>query len=109
MRNNPPTRRQLKLRWCTGFTSGAGAMLGRHQMARDEFKLAIRHEQDELEPDLPHMVQCHTRLVEIGEVQGAAYLIHLHRGIGMLLLARQRADDFREDQRGPVERRPDSS
>jgi tetratricopeptide (TPR) repeat protein len=65
--------------------------LGRHQLARDQFELAIRHEQDEREPDLRHMVQCHTRLAEIGEAQGAAYLVHLHRGIGMLLLARQRA------------------
>jgi tetratricopeptide (TPR) repeat protein len=65
--------------------------LGQHQGARGEFELAIRHEQDERDPDLHHMVQCHTRLVEIGEAQGAAYLVHLHRGIGMLLLARQRA------------------
>jgi tetratricopeptide (TPR) repeat protein len=65
--------------------------LGRHRVARLEFEQAIRHEQGEREPDLQHLVHCHTRLVEIGEALDADYLVHLHRGIGMLLLAMQRA------------------
>jgi tetratricopeptide (TPR) repeat protein len=65
--------------------------LGRHTAARNDFELAIRHEQGEDEPDLRQLVHCHTRLVEIGEALNSDYLIHLHRGIGMLLLATQRA------------------
>lgn len=65
--------------------------LGRHALARSEFERAIRYEQSEREPDVQHLVHCHTRLVEIGELLDVNYLIHLHRGIGMLLLARQRA------------------
>jgi tetratricopeptide (TPR) repeat protein len=65
--------------------------LGNHRVARTEFEQAIRQEQGERAPDLRHLVHCHTRLVEIGEVLDADYLVHLHRGIGMLLLAAQRS------------------
>jgi tetratricopeptide (TPR) repeat protein len=65
--------------------------LGQPQLARGEFERAVQREEAEPEPDLQHLVHCHTRLVEIGEALNTRYLTHLHRGIGMLLLARQRA------------------
>ena len=64
--------------------------LGRHRQAAGQFELAIRYEQGAPEPDVKHLVHCHTQLVRIGEELDDGYLAHLHRGIGMLLLARQR-------------------
>jgi tetratricopeptide (TPR) repeat protein len=65
--------------------------LSRHAEARDEFERAIRYAQEEAKPDLKHLVHCHGRLTEVGEVLEDDYLVHLHRGIGLYLLARQRA------------------
>jgi tetratricopeptide (TPR) repeat protein len=65
--------------------------LGRHTQAKGQFERAIRNEQEVPEPDLVHLVHCHTRLLEVGDALGEEYLVQLHRGIGMLLLARQRA------------------
>ncbi len=65
------------------------AKLGRHAAAHGEFELAVRQEQEASAPDLKHLVHCHSRLLEIGEELGEDYLVHLHRGIGMLLLAQQ--------------------
>jgi tetratricopeptide (TPR) repeat protein len=39
-----------------------------------------------------HLVGCHTRLMEIARDQGDAYGENLHRGIGLYLLARKRAE-----------------
>jgi hypothetical protein len=64
--------------------------LGRQRESCGEFDEAIRREQQELAPDLQHLVHCHTRLLEVHEKLGDGYLVHLHRGIGMYLLARQR-------------------
>jgi tetratricopeptide (TPR) repeat protein len=63
--------------------------LGRHAAARGEFETVIAREQAEIDPDLKHLVYCHTRLREAGDALGDDYLVHLHRGIGMLLLARR--------------------
>jgi tetratricopeptide (TPR) repeat protein len=38
-----------------------------------------------------HLIACHTRLMEIAERQGDDYAEHLHRGIGLYLLARKRS------------------
>jgi tetratricopeptide (TPR) repeat protein len=65
--------------------------LDRPREARGEFEGTIRREQLEREPDVRHLVQCHSRLVQIGEVLGDGYQQHLNRGIAMLLLAQQRA------------------
>ena len=64
--------------------------LGRHAQSARQFELAIRSEQQEAEPDLKHLVHCHTQLVRIGETLDDEYGIHLHRGIGMYVLAQQR-------------------
>jgi tetratricopeptide (TPR) repeat protein len=63
--------------------------LGRHAEARGQYELTIRREQEEAEPDLRHLVHCHTRLLEIGDVLGDPYLERLHRGIALVLLARR--------------------
>jgi tetratricopeptide (TPR) repeat protein len=39
-----------------------------------------------------HMVACHTRMMELAERQGDDYREHLHRGIGLFLLAQKRAE-----------------
>jgi tetratricopeptide (TPR) repeat protein len=65
--------------------------LGRHAQARAQFERVIRNEQEEAEPDLTHLLHCHTRMLEIGDALSDDYLFQLHRGIGMFLLARQRA------------------
>ncbi len=39
-----------------------------------------------------HLIACHTRMMEIAERQGDDYGEHLHRGIGLYLLARKRAE-----------------
>lgn len=43
--------------------------------------------------DLRHRIRCHSRLMEVAEGQGDPYREHLHRGIGLYLLARQGEGD----------------
>jgi tetratricopeptide (TPR) repeat protein len=42
-------------------------------------------------PAHQHLVRCHSRLMEIAEAAEDEYGLHLHRGIGLYWLARQRA------------------
>lgn len=65
------------------------AKLRRPAEARGQFEHAIRQEQEQPEPDLKHLVHCHTRLLEIGDALGDPYLTRLHRGIALVLLARR--------------------
>ena len=44
------------------------------------------------------LVHCHSRLMEIAERQDDAYAAHLHRGIGLYLLARQGEDALPDDE-----------
>jgi tetratricopeptide (TPR) repeat protein len=39
-----------------------------------------------------HLVACHTRMMELAERQGDDYREHLHRGIGLYLLAQKRGE-----------------
>jgi tetratricopeptide (TPR) repeat protein len=72
--------------------------------AQDQFERFIAAAQDAAGAVREHVVHCHTRLMQIAQERGDAYGEHLHRGIGMVLLARQleaaRADEvdagFRE-------------
>jgi hypothetical protein len=41
---------------------------------------------------LKQLIHCHSRLMEIAEAENQDYEEHLHRGIGLYLLARQHAD-----------------
>jgi hypothetical protein len=40
-------------------------------------------------PNVPDLVHCHSRLMAIAEQSGDIYAEHLHRGIGLFLLARK--------------------
>jgi tetratricopeptide (TPR) repeat protein len=65
--------------------------LGRPGEARTQFEHAVAFGQDESVRDLKHLVHCHGRLMEVGELLDDEFAVRLHRGIGMFLLAQQRA------------------
>src|SRR5262245_32673679 len=58
--------------------------------ARREFECCVAGAQDRREPAYGPLIHCHARLMEIAEENDDAYGEHLHRGIGLSLLARQR-------------------
>jgi tetratricopeptide (TPR) repeat protein len=74
--------------------------LHRTAEARAQFERFVADVQDD--PQLAkHLVHCHSRLMEIAQEEGDDYAEHLHRGIGLYLLARERAelpDDVTEDE-----------
>ena len=59
--------------------------------ARDQFERFVADVQDDAALADEHLVHCHSRLMEIAEGEEDEYAEHLHRGIGLYLLARQRA------------------
>lgn len=63
--------------------------LKKHREARTAFESALADN----ESDLPtsHQIHCHSRLMQLAEIEENEYAEHLHRGIGLLLLARERA------------------
>jgi hypothetical protein len=65
--------------------------LKRPQDARAELLSIVRFAQDQKESDAADLVQCHSRLVDLAEEAGDDYEAHLQRGIGLYLLAGQRA------------------
>ena len=66
--------------------------LKRSAEARAEFERCVAGAQERDDAGTPaQLVHCHTRLVEIAEAADDGYNEHLHRGIGLFLLARQRA------------------
>ncbi len=58
--------------------------------AQQQFERVIADSQEEREPDLSHLVHCHSRALEVAERLEDDYLAHLHRGIAMYLLAQAR-------------------
>jgi Flp pilus assembly protein TadD len=64
----------------------------RIEEARDHLERVVREMQEHPRYAEEHLVGCHTRLMEIAHDQGDAYGENLHRGIGLYLLARRRAD-----------------
>jgi tetratricopeptide (TPR) repeat protein len=60
--------------------------------ARTELSGLIADCQDEGDETLELRLHCHSRLLDIAEEQDDDYAAHLHRGIGLYLLARQRAN-----------------
>jgi tetratricopeptide (TPR) repeat protein len=65
--------------------------LERPREARAQFERFVVDAQGRDDLAREHLVHCHSRLVEIAEGEADAYAAHLHRGIGLYLLARQRA------------------
>lgn len=59
--------------------------------AQSEFERCVAGAQERQEPSLDQLLHCHARLMEIAEASEDAYAEHLHRGIGLSLLARQRS------------------
>jgi hypothetical protein len=58
--------------------------------ARTELERAVADGQNLAEPPAHLLIHCQTRLMEIAEAAGDEYGIHLHRGIGVYLIACQR-------------------
>jgi hypothetical protein len=58
--------------------------------AQRHFERFIADAQQVTGPANKHLIHCHTRLMEIAQEREDAYAEHLHRGIGLLLLARQK-------------------
>jgi tetratricopeptide (TPR) repeat protein len=65
--------------------------LERRGDAREQFERFVAEVQDHEALAGEHLVHCHSRLMEIAEGEEDEYAEHLHRGIGLYLLARQRA------------------
>jgi tetratricopeptide (TPR) repeat protein len=65
--------------------------LHRFDEARDEFEHYIADAQDQPEERARHLFHCHSRLMDIAEETGDEYGECLHRGIGLYLLACERA------------------
>lgn len=63
--------------------------LGHRREARAAFEGTVADAQDDLEA--AQLIHCHTRLMLIAEAEADEYDEHLHRGIGLYLLARERA------------------
>jgi tetratricopeptide (TPR) repeat protein len=70
----------------------------RFSEARTELERIVADAQILPEPPAQHLIHCQTRLMEIAEADGDEYGIHLHRGIGVYYIARQRSrlDDAQE-------------
>jgi tetratricopeptide (TPR) repeat protein len=65
--------------------------LHRAQEAREQFERFVAAAQDDPALAAKHLVHCHSRLMEIAEAEGDEYAEHLNRGIGLYLLACERA------------------
>ncbi len=61
--------------------------LHRLREARAQFERFIADVQDDPELAAKYLLECHRRLMEIAEEEGDDYAEHLHRGIGLYLLA----------------------
>ncbi len=62
--------------------------------AQHQFERFIADAQEAKGPANKHILHCHTRLMEIAQERDDLYGEHLHRGIGMVLLARQLAAEI---------------
>jgi tetratricopeptide (TPR) repeat protein len=65
--------------------------LRRLHEARVEFEQLVFNSQKKSGATSPDLIHCHSRLVEIAEASDDVYNEHLHRGIGLYLLARKRS------------------
>jgi hypothetical protein len=63
-----------------------------YKEARQEMELFVRDAQEMGEVARKHLIHTHSRLMDLARLEEDEYAEHLHRGIGLWLLARQRAD-----------------
>jgi tetratricopeptide (TPR) repeat protein len=66
--------------------------LQRTNEAREQFHQFVADAQEQTKTTPKSLLHCQSRLMEIAEIEGDEYAEHLHRGIGLLLLARSRAE-----------------
>jgi len=66
--------------------------LGRLGEARHEFERVIERAQEQGSGGTQQMIHCHRRLMDIAQATENVYGEHLHRGIGLYLLAMLRAE-----------------
>lgn len=71
--------------------------------ARAEFERFVADAQNEGGVAAKHLIHCHSRLMEIAEENEDGYAEHLHRGIGLYLLARERETLPDPEEELPVE------
>jgi hypothetical protein len=71
--------------------------------ARREFERFIAGAQEKEGPASERLIHCHSRLVEIADSGENDYDEHLHRGIGLCLLARKRSELGAMDGQLPAE------
>jgi tetratricopeptide (TPR) repeat protein len=64
--------------------------LDRPGAAREQFDRFIEDVQDRGDLAEQHLIACHSHLMEIAQTEEDEYAEHLHRGIGLYLLARTR-------------------
>lgn len=83
----------------------AELLLRQHRLpgAREEFEHFIADAQDAGGLAARHLVHCHSQLMEIAIQSEDEYGEHLHRGIGLYLLARERESAPEPDEGLPVE------
>jgi tetratricopeptide (TPR) repeat protein len=74
--------------------------LGRVSQAKTEFESFIAEAQNHMETTASQQIRCHSRLMDIAEAEDDTYAVHLHRGIGLYLLARERSQ--LDDPAGPL-------
>jgi hypothetical protein len=77
--------------------------LGKRNEARLQYERIEADAQDARPPDLSHQIHLHSRLLEIAEADEDDFCVHLHRGIGLWLLAQRRAKLKDPDGDLPVE------
>ena len=63
--------------------------LGRTDAGRQQYERLVADAQDQGAPAQDQLIHCHRRLMEIAEQEDDDYAAHLHRGVGLYLLARQ--------------------
>ena len=71
--------------------------LDRDAEAKAQFERFVADAQDATGPPRGHLVHCHTRLMELGQRADDRFAERFHRGVGLLLLVNDAADDTREE------------
>jgi hypothetical protein len=65
--------------------------IGRQHEARAELERASNDADEWLDPTSEHRIRCHSLLMQIAQAEDDVYGSHFHRGVGLYLLARERA------------------
>ena len=77
--------------------------LHKSREARKQFERFESDSQEEGKVAVPHRIHAHSQLMEIAEAEDNEYAEHLHRGIGLYLLAQERTETPDPDDELPLE------